>query len=86
MKKEACNHQIGIRVSKSFWEEIERVAASMNITGTEYCRRAIVSQLSQDKATISSDNHYVTKREVEQIVNRILCEKEVEYSRQKEGE
>lgn len=79
MKKEACNHQIGVRVTKSKWQEIETIARAMKITGTEYCRRAIDAQLAYDRDNNHSDNQYVTRREVENIVRRILCEEKAEY-------
>lgn len=82
MKKEACNHQIGVRVTKSKYDEIESIAKAMNISVTEYSRRAIDAQLAYDKENNTADkSQYVTRREVELIVRRILCEEKAEYKK-----
>lgn len=82
VKKEACNHQIGVRVTKSKYEEIESIAKAMNISVTEYSRRAIDAQLAYDKENNTADkSQYVTRREVELIVRRILCEEKAEYKK-----
>lgn len=54
----------------------------MRITGTEYCRRAIDAQLAFDKDAKNNDNQYVTRREVENIVRRIICEEKAEYKKE----
>lgn len=83
VKKEACNHQIGVRVTKSKWEEIESIAKAMKISGTEYCRRAIDAQLAYDKENNTADkSQYVTRREVEMIVRRIICEEQADYKKE----
>ncbi len=63
---------IGFEVDPSFKREVERKSKQAGLSLSEFCRRAVAKEIGRD-------DRYLTAKEVEEVVNRILDSRELNF-------